>query len=153
MKAYDAIQRVLRGETVPGFPMMLPPPVAGLIGFEAIAVEAGRAVFRMETSLDKHANPMGTVSGGILCDLADSAMGMACASLLEADESFTTLEVKMNFLRPVWAATLEARATVVHRGRSMVYIECDVVRVPEEKLVARASSTCTVLRGAEAKGR
>lgn len=153
MKAHEAIERALRGEAVPGFPMKLPPPVAALIGFEAVMVEAGRAVFRLGTSVDKHANPMGTVHGGILCDLADAAMGMACASLLEADESFTTLELKMNFFRPVWEATLEARATVVHRGRSMVYLECDVLRVPEGKLVARASSTCTVLRGAEAKGR
>lgn len=96
---------------------------------------------------------MGTVHGGILCDLADAAMGMACASLLEAGESFTTLELKMNFLRPVWEATLEARATVVHRGKSLMYVECDVVQVPEERLVARAGSTCTVLRGAAATGR
>ena len=153
MKAHEAIERALRGETVPGFAMKLPPPVAALIGFEAVTVESGRAVFRLKTSVDKHSNPMGTTHGGILCDLADAAMGMACASLLEADESFTTLELKMNFLRPVWEATLEARAKVVHRGRSMVYVECDVLQVPEGKLVARAGSTCTVLRGAEAKGR
>jgi uncharacterized protein (TIGR00369 family) len=153
MKALDAISRVLRGESVPGFPMKLPPPVASLVGFEAVSVEAGRTVFRLQTTLEKHANPMGTVHGGILCDLADAAMGMACASTLDAGESFTTLELKTNFLRPVREATLEARATVIHRGKSLVYVECDVVQVPEGKLVARASSTCTVLRGAEAAGR
>lgn len=153
MKALDAINRVLRGEQVPGFPMKLPPSAATLIGFEPVVIEAGHAVFRMKTSLERHANPMGTVHGGILCDIADAAMGMACASLLDEGESFTTLELKTNFLRPVREATLEARAKVIHRGRSLVYVECDVVQVPEEKLVARASSTCTVLRGADALGR
>lgn len=153
MKTHEIITRVLAGEDVPGFPMKLPPPVAALIGFEAVSVEAGRAVFRMETSVEKHANPMGTVHGGILCDIADAAMGMACASLLEAGESFTTLELKTNFFRPVWNATLEARANVVHRGKSLMYVECNVVQVPEEKLVARVASTCTVLRGTAAEGR
>src|SRR5881227_662721 len=126
MKVLEAIQRTLRGETVEGFPMTLPPPVA---------------------------NPMGTLHAGILCDVADEAMGMACASLLDEGESFTTLELKINFLRPVLDASLEARARVVHSGKSMVYLECEIVALPEEKLVAKASSTCTILRGEQAKGR
>jgi len=89
---------------------------------------------------------MGTVHGGILCDLADAAMGMARASLLEQGESFTTLELKINYLRPVLDALLEARARVVHGGKSMAYLECDVVALPDEKLVARASSTPTSSR-------
>lgn len=153
MKLLGAIQRALRGEAVEGFPMKLPPPVAALIGFEPVKVEEGAAVFRLEARRDKHANPMGTLHGGILCDLADAAIGMACASLLEQGESFTTLELKINFLRPVTGALLEARARVVHGGKSMVYLECEVVALPEEKLVAKSSSTCLILRGEQAKGR
>ncbi len=153
MNVLEAIQRTLRGETVDGFPMKLPPPVALLIGFEPVAVERGAAVFRLEARRDKHANPMGTLHGGILCVVVDGAMGMACASLLDEGESFTTLELKINFLRPVLDALLEARARVVHSGRSMVYLECEVVTLPEGKLVAKASSTCTILRGEQAKGR
>ena len=153
MKVLLAIQRALQGESVEGFPMKLPPPVATLIGFEPVAIEEGKAVFRLEAKRDKHANPMGTVHGGVLCDVADAAMGMACASLLEEGESFTTLELRMNFLRPVWDGTLEARGKVVHQGKSMVYLECDLVRLPEQKLIARASSTCLILRGEQAKGR
>ncbi|HEY3053231.1 MAG TPA: PaaI family thioesterase [Thermoanaerobaculia bacterium] len=153
MKMLEAIQRALRGEAVEGFSLRLPPPVAKLIGFEPVQVEQGAAGFRLEARRDKHANPMGTVHGGILCDLADAAMGMACASLLEVGESFTTLELKINYLRPVLDALLEARARVVHGGKSMVYLECDVVVLPDEKLVARASSTCLILRGEQAKGR
>ena len=153
MKLLGAIQRTLRGEKVEGFRMNLPPPVAALIGFEPIQVEEGTAVFRLQARPDKHANPMGTLHGGILCDLADAAMGLACASLLEQGESFITVELKINYFRPVTDALLEARARVVNGGKSMVYLECDVVALPEGKLVAKSSSTCQILRGEQAKGR
>lgn len=153
MDVFDAIQRALRGEPTEGFAMLLPPPVAALIGFEPLHVERGSAVFRLDARRDKHANPMGTVHGGILCDVADAAMGMACATLLQLGESFTTIELHMTYLRPVLDAHLEARARVVHSGRTLVYLECDLVALPEEKLVAKATSTCTVLRGEQAKGR
>jgi len=153
MKLLDAFQRALRGERVEGLAMRFPPPVATLIGFEAVKVEKGSAVFRLEARRDKHANPMGTLHGGILCDVADAAMGMACASLLDEGESFTTLELKINYLRPVMDASLEARGNVVYSGKSLVYLECNVVIMPEEKLVARASSTCLILRGEQATGR
>ena len=153
MKILADIERALRGETVEGFPMKLPPPVAELIGFEPVRVEEGKAIFRMEARRDRHSNPMGTLHGGILCDLADAAMGMACASTLEQGESFTTIELKTNYFRPVTDAMLEARARVVNAGRSMVYLECEVVALPEGKLVAKSSSTCAILRGDQAKGR
>ena len=153
MKLLASIQRALRGEAVEGFPMKIPPPVATLIGFEPVQVEEGAATFRLEARRDRHANPMGTVHGGVLCDLADAAMGVACASLLEQGESFTTLELKINFLRPVTDALLEARARVVHGGKTVVYVECDVLALPEGKLVAKSSSTCMILRGEKAKGR
>ena len=153
MNVLEAIQRAMRGETTEGFAMRLPPPVATLIGFEPIRAERGAAVFRLEARRDKHSNPMGTVHGGILCDLADAAMGMACATLLELDESFTTIELHMTYLRPVLDATLEARARVVNSGKSLVYLECEIVSVAEEKLVAKSSSTCLILRGEQARGR
>ena len=133
--------------------MIFPPPVAKLIGFDAVSVDEGRTVFRMEARQDKHANPMGTLHGGILCDIADAAMGMAVASVLGEGESFTTLELQMNFLRPVFNAQLEARGRVVHAGRTLVYLECEVVTLPDERLCAKSSSTCLILRGDQAKGR
>jgi len=129
-----------------------PPPIARLIGFRPVQVEPGRAVFELETDLTRHANPMGTLHGGILCDLADAAMGFAYASTLDADETFTTLELKINFLRPVWQTRLTATANVVQRGRTVGLIECDVTDA-QARLVARASSTCLALRGAQARGR
>ena len=153
MDVLEAIQRAMRGESTEEFAMLLPPPIATLIGFEPVCAERGSAVFRLEARREKHANPMGTVHGGILCDLADAAMGMACATLLQLNESFTTIELHMTYLRPVLDAQLEARARVVHSGRTLVYLECDVVSLPEEKLVAKATSSCTILRGEQAMGR
>lgn len=153
MNMLEAMQRAVRGERVDGFSMRFPPPVATLIGFEPVSVERGASTFRIEARRDKHSNPMGTVHGGILCDVADAAMGMACASLLELGESFTTLELRMNYLRPVFDASLEARARVVHSSKSLVYLECELVAVPEEKMVAKSSSTCLILRGEQARGR
>jgi uncharacterized protein (TIGR00369 family) len=140
----DQLRAAVRGE----FPK---PPVAQLIGFTLTAVAEGRATVVLEAG-PQHANPMGTLHGGILCDVADAAMGIAYASTLGKDESFTTLELKINFLKPVWQAQLTAEGRVVKRGRTMGLTECDIT---DEKgsLVARASSTCMTLRGAEAAGR
>ena len=135
---------MIRGEVAPA-------PVAGLVGFRILEVEPGRAVFEMETG-PQHANPMGTLHGGILCDLADAAMGIAYASTLGEGETCTTLELKINFFKPVWNARLRADARIVKRGKTVGMTECDVV---DEKgsLVARASSTCMTLAGEMAKGR
>ena len=123
-----------------------------LLGIRLVEVDEGRAVVAMETDLAQHANPMGTVHGGILCDVADAAMGMAFASTLADDESFTTLELKSSFLRPVRKTTLRAEASVVQRGRTVGLVECTVADA-DGRMVARASSTCLVLRGEQARGR
>jgi uncharacterized protein (TIGR00369 family) len=129
-----------------------PPPIATLLGFRAVSIEPGLAVFEMEADPARHANPMGTLHGGVLCTLADSAMGMAYAATLGQGETFTTLEVKINFLRPVWRGTLIATGRVVQAGRSVGLTECDVVD-DHGRLVARASSTCMTLRGDQSAGR
>src|SRR5215211_4434739 len=92
-----------------------PPPIAELIGFTMKSVEAGRTVFEFEPD-ERHANPMGTLHGGVLCDVADAAMGTAYFSLLEEGESFTTLELKINFVRPFRHGRLLAHGRVVHGG-------------------------------------
>ena len=128
------------------------PPIAGLVGFTLLAVGDGRATFSLETDPARHGNPMGTVHGGVLCDLADAAMGTAYASTLVDGETFTTLELKINFLRPVWRATLRAEGRVVQGGRTVGMAECDVLD-ERDRLVARATSTCLTLRGEQASGR
>jgi uncharacterized protein (TIGR00369 family) len=126
-------------------------PVARLIGFETKEMGGGRAVVTLAAGR-QHANPMGTLHGGILCDIADAAMGMAFASTLAPEESFTTIELKINFFRPVWEARLRAEGKVVRRGSTIGYLECEIT---EEggRLVAKAASTCMALKGERARGR
>lgn len=143
-KMLDLIRRLERGE-VP------PPPVAALIGFRLACVEPGRAVIEFEAD-ERHANPMGTLHGGVLCDVADAAMGMAYAAGLDEGETFTTLELKINFLKPIWRGKLTATGQVVTAGRTVGLVECDV-HDDKERLVARATSTCMTLRGEQAVGR
>jgi uncharacterized protein (TIGR00369 family) len=142
-KMIDRMERWLIGEAVP--------PIAQLIGFRLAAIKPGEAIMEFEAG-DAHANPMGTLHGGVLCDVSDAAMGIALASTLDEGESFTTLELKINFLKPVWKAKLKATGRIVKKGRVISMVECDVT---DEKgsLVARASSTCMILRGEQAQGR
>jgi uncharacterized protein (TIGR00369 family) len=126
-------------------------PIARLIGFEAKEIGDGRAVVTLAAG-PQHANPMGTLHGGVLCDIADAAMGMAFASTLAPEESFTTVELKINFFRPVWEARLKAEGQVLRRGRNLGYVECDITD-EGGRLIAKASSTCLALRGKEANGR
>lgn len=126
-------------------------PIGQLLDFRVVSVEEGRGVVEIHAD-ERLANPMGTLHGGVLCDIADAAMGLAFASLLDESESFTTLELKINFLKPVGRSVLTASAHVIKKGRSVGMVECDVVDETGH-LVARASSTCLVLRGTMAEGR
>ena len=126
-------------------------PVAKLVGFRPTSVGEGKAVFELQAG-PQHANPMGTLHGGVLCDVADAAMGVAYASTLGEGETFTTLELKINFLRPFRNVTLTATARVVKSGRTIGLTECDVTD-PEGRLIARAMSTCMTLRGESSEGR
>src|SRR6516165_965721 len=137
--------------TLFGRMMKLKAPIADLIGFGITEAGDGRAVAVMRSG-PQHFNPMGTLHGGVLCDIADAAMGFAFASTLDPGESFTTIELKINYLRPVREARLRAEGRVVQRGRTVGYVECDVTD-ERGKLVAKSSSTCLVLRGEQAAGR
>ena len=127
------------------------PPIAELIGFSVEEISNGRAVGLLQAG-PQHANPMGTLHGGVLCDLADAAMGMAFTSTLAPDESFTTINLGIHFFRPIWNAQLRAEARVMSRGKTVGYLECEV-KDGDGKLVAKANSTCFVLRGEQAKVR
>jgi uncharacterized protein (TIGR00369 family) len=127
------------------------PPVSRLVGFRIVSAEPGRTVFELEAG-PQHANPMGTLHGGILCDVADAALGTAWVTTLAEGETFTTLELKINFVRPFWTGTLRAEGRVVHGGRTIGLTECDVTDA-DGRLIAHATSTCMTLRGESAKGR
>ena len=128
-----------------------PAPIARLIGFQPRSIELDRAVIELEAG-SQHWNPLGTVHGGVYCDLADYAMGTSWLTGVPEGETFTTIEMKINFLRPFRTGKLIAQATVIQRGRSIGLVECEV-RDEQGRLIAKASSTCMVLRGEQATGR
>jgi uncharacterized protein (TIGR00369 family) len=140
----DALRRVAAGEAPQS-------PIARLIGFTARHIELGRSVMELDADA-RHANPMGTLHGGILCDVADAAMGTAFATTLEDDESFTTLDLTCKFFKPIWTARLTATAHVVKRTRTLGLVECEITD-DTGSLVAKLYSTCMVLRGPAAQGR
>lgn len=131
--------------------MKIPPPVAGLLGIDFVSAGEGLCTMKLEAE-ERHSNPMGTLHGGILCDLADAALGICWASTLAEGESFTTVELKINFLRPVREGRLRAVGTVTKRGRHVGMTECEVTD-EEGRLVAKASATQMTLRGERAAGR
>jgi uncharacterized protein (TIGR00369 family) len=134
---FDHMQHMIAGEAPA-------PPIGDLVGLRVIAVRTAEADVELQAGA-QHANPMGTLHGGILCDLADLAMGAAYASTLAAGETFTTLELKINFLRPVWKDTLLAKAKVTSRGRTVGLVECEISD-SKGRLVAKSTSTCMTLQ-------
>jgi len=126
-------------------------PVEDIVGFKLIARDNGRAVVLFSPTA-RHVNPMGTLHGGILCDIADAAMNAAYSTTLQDGETFTTLEMKINYLKPVWRSKLRAEGWVVKAGRTIGLAECDIYD-ENGSLVARATSTCMTLRGEAAIGR
>jgi uncharacterized protein (TIGR00369 family) len=122
------------------------PPVAQLLGFGIDRVDEGNVVFTMDP-LEAHQNPLGTVHGGIITTLLDSAMGCAVHTTLPPGAMYTTLELKVNFLRPSFAGgeTLLAEGTVLHRGSTAVLVEATITGAESGKKVAHGTSTCLIL--------
>ena len=150
-KNADLLPALLDGSISPTG-ILFPPPIATTIPFRVTAIEPGRSTVECETDPATQANPMGTIHGGVLCTIADAAIGVAHWAGLESGESFTSVDLRINFFRPVWKETLLAKARVVHGGRSVSYYECDIVRA-DGKLVAQVTSTVMTLRGEQASGR
>jgi uncharacterized protein (TIGR00369 family) len=123
-----------------------PPPAAALIGMKMDKVERGRVVFSVVAD-EMHENPMGTMHGGIIATLVDSAMGCAVFSMLPAGTAYTTLELKTNYVRPIVQTTgvVRAEGRVVHLGGSVATTEA-TVRDAHGVLYAHATSTCLIKR-------
>lgn len=140
MAGIDYIRAIQSGELEPA-------PFARLLDLAIPFAEPGRVTFSF-TPTELWENPMGTLHGGVIGTLLDSAMGMAVQSTLPAGTGFTTLEYKVNFLRPVLQETGQvfAEGVVLHSGRSQAVVEARLVDAAG-KLYALASSTCAVLRG------
>ncbi|MGH2589157.1 MAG: PaaI family thioesterase [Dehalococcoidia bacterium] len=135
-------QQIIRGE-------LPPPPIAQLNGIVLVEAEPGRAVMRFEVT-ERHANPSGALAGGALCDLVDLAMGVAYAEALGDITSVVTVELKINFLRPVRRGTLTAEARLLNAGRTLGLLDCDVTD-ERGRLIAHATSTYMTLSQASSE--
>jgi uncharacterized protein (TIGR00369 family) len=129
-----------------------PPPIARTLGFNLIEVGLGTATIEILTDPEKHANPMGTIHGGVLCDIADAAIGTAHVTTLSKGESFTSIDLQINFFRPIWKDKIQAIAKPVNPGKTFSRYVCDIVR-GDGKLAAQVLSTVMTLKGEKASGR
>lgn len=122
-----------------------PVGVADLLGMGIEAIEAGRVAFTCVTT-DRFANPMGTVHGGILATLLDSALGCAAQTVLEDGSAYTTITLEVKYLRPVAldAGAVRAEGRVIHAGRRQITAE-GAVTDAAGRVLATATSTCLVL--------
>jgi uncharacterized protein (TIGR00369 family) len=120
------------------------PPISALVGLSVAEVEAGRIVIRL-TPAEYHYNPIGTMHGGILATLLDSAMGCAVHSTLPKGRAYTSLEIKVNYVRAVTdeSGELTAEGTLIHGGRRSAVAEGKVLDA-KGRLCATASTTCLV---------
>ncbi len=137
MSGLAYLQAIMRGE-------LPPPPIARLMDFTLAELEPGRAVFTV-TPAEYHYNPIGVVHGGLAATLCDSAMGCAIQSTLPAGAGYTTLELKVNFVRALTTQTglVRCEATVIHGGRQVATAEARVVD-SAGKLYAHATTTCLI---------
>ena len=141
LKSYDGLgflKAIIAG-TVPN------PPISGLVGFHLIEAEQGRAVFEGVPEFH-HYNPIGTVHGGFAATLLDSALGCAIFSTIAKGDTWTTLELKFNFVRPLTKETgpVRAEGRIVHRGRTVATSEGDL-KDRAGKLYAHATTTCMII--------
>ncbi|WP_308286832.1 PaaI family thioesterase [Actinomadura parmotrematis] len=118
--------------------------IGALLGMTAESLEVGRAVFGLEPS-PRFGNPLGTVHGGVLSTLLDSAMSCAVHTSLPEGAGYTTLELKVNFVRavPIQGGRLRCEGTTVHMGRRVATCEGRITD-QDGRLVAHGTATCMV---------
>jgi uncharacterized protein (TIGR00369 family) len=139
MSGREYLDRIVRGE-IP------PPPIAKLLDIDVVEIGEGRATFE-GTPGEQHYNPIGVVHGGYVATLLDSAMGCAVETLQSAGTGYTTLELKVNFTRPLTVDTgrVLAEGIVVHSGSRVATAEARLISARTGKLLAHGTSTLLIL--------
>ncbi len=139
MSGLQALRAIQSGE-------LPPPPIAALVGMSLAEVEEGRVVFTAQPA-EYHYNAVGVAHGGLAATLLDSALGCAVHSTLPAGTGYTTLEIKVNYVRPITRETglLRCEATTIHRGGRIATSEGKVTDA-EGRLYAHGTTTCMIFR-------
>src|SRR5258708_7372900 len=163
----DYLQRQIEGRLAAdeATHMRYPTAISQMLGFRIVAVGEAMAVVEFDADAQRHGNQQGTVHGGMLCELADAAKGtahstlMECAmplaasargtahsTLMEPGQSFTSIDLKAAFLRPVWRSRLCARAWAEHRGRTISHYRCEIERDDGKTVASIASAVMKIGR-------
>jgi uncharacterized protein (TIGR00369 family) len=139
MPGRELLQAILDGR-------LPPPPMATLVGAELVSIDEGEAVFRC-TPDESTCNPLGIVHGGLLCTLLDTAAGCAVHSLLPAGAGFSSIEIKVSFLKPLRtnAAEIEVRGQALKVGRRVAFAEAHA-RDQQGELVGHATTSLAINR-------
>ncbi|AJE99778.1 PaaI family thioesterase [Pandoraea apista] len=150
----EYLQRQVNGSLADGDSthMRYPTAISTLLKFRIVSVAEADAVIELDADAAIHGNQQGTVHGGMLCELADAAIGTAHSTLVHEGESFTSIDLKASFLRPVWQSRLRAHAWATHRGRTISHYRCEIRR-EDDKVVASIESAVMTLRNERAFGR
>ncbi|MBP7776149.1 MAG: PaaI family thioesterase [Acidobacteria bacterium] len=148
----DPAEHAWRASSGPGLEILrkviagaLPPaPMATLLGYELLEVAEGLAIFGV-TPAEYHYNPAGQVHGGFAATLLDSAMGCAVYTTVDTGSTYTTVEIKVNYLKPITVATGPVRAIgrLLHRGRRTAMAE-GRLEDAGGRLLAHATTTCLI---------
>ena len=139
MSGLEFLQAMARGE-------LPPPPIMSTLGFEGFEVGAGWARFTI-TPGEHHYNPIGSVHGGVIATLLDSALGCAVHSALEPATAYTTIDLQVTFVRPLTASTglVRCEGRVIHVGGRVATSEARITDA-DGRIYAHGTSTCLVLR-------
>ena len=132
--------------------LIYPPAIWPTLGFRLVEVDLAYAKLELETDLNRHGNQLGITHGGIVCEMADAAIGTAHSTVLTEGESLASVEIKVNFFRPVGETRITATARRVNAGRTLSYYVCDIHN-NDGKLVSSVNSTVMTLRGEQATRR
>lgn len=119
------------------------PPVAQMLGWELLEIEAGRIKVRYQAASD-FLNPQGNIQGGILASMLDDVMGPAGFTVVDEGQFVPTLEMKVSFFRPAKPGPLIAEGRLVHRSRSVAYVEGELWN-EEGELIAKGSATLRIV--------
>ncbi len=139
MSGLEYLQAIQAGEKAP-------PPAAALVGYKVLKVAVGRTVFELKPR-EHHYNPFASVHGGILSTLLDTTMTSAVMSTLSKGLVCTTVEIKVNFIKPVTEKTglIRCEARPIHVGKRLATVEGRVTD-SEENILAHGVSTCAILK-------
>jgi uncharacterized protein (TIGR00369 family) len=132
--------------------MQYPTAISKTLGFRIAEINPGYAKLEMDANAKIHGNQQGTVHGGMLCELADATIGTAHSTAIMEGETFTSIDLKISFFRPVWESVLTATAKQIQHGKTLTHYQCEITR-EDGKAVALVMSTVMTIRGNAALGR